>query len=661
MARRIEMVLSRHAFIGIAVASLIVMIPHVLHLPAWLSLVFVGLLGWRYLLNTRGRGSLGWTLRISLPLLLIGAIVAQYGSLLGREPGTALLAGLTAMKLLEARTRRDYMLTIFLLYLLIAADFLAEQGLIHGLYMVISTFAVTTALVLLNEPKADRLKANVRMASGLLVKAIPLMIVMYVLFPRLQGGLWGLPPDAHRGQTGLSEVMRPGAINELAQSDAVAFRVEFDAERPKASTLYWRAMLMWQTDGFEWRPGNLNNPDAEEPVVTGQPIAYTITLEPHNKRWLMTLDRPLNIPKGAQAVSGYLRWVHRPITKRVRYKMISASQHRTGMLSRAERFHGLELPKTISPRVHELAQRLRSEAGSDAAFVQAAFNYFRIQNFSYTLRPPLMGANPIDEFLFTHKRGFCGHFSAAYVTLMRAAGVPARVVTGYQGGRYSEVGNYLIVRQSDAHAWAEVWLEGRGWLRIDPTAAVSPERIELGIDAIRRIEDEGVPRDSIALSEPGLLARIGWSLREYWDYANIAWFRWIADYDWDRQNDLLKRLGMTAPSWLGLIVGAIGTVGIMLLGLALIDRQQRLHKDPLGRAWLRFCRRLARAGIQRASWEGPHDFALRASAKRPDLAPVITDMSTRFIALRYGEADNREAVRAFIKEIDKTRIPKKAA
>jgi transglutaminase-like putative cysteine protease len=642
------------------------MAPHTLELPVWLSFAVAGLLAWRYAGLHHGWYQPGRIVRYALTLFLAGAVFKEYGTLLGRDAGLAMLAGLIALKFIESRTIRDYLLVTFLLYLMIAGDFFYSQSLAHGGYMVIATLICTAALVRLNQDHARPPAISFRLAGTMLLKALPLMLIMYLLFPRLQGGLWGLPGDAYAGRTGLSDSMNPGSINQLSQNTEPAFRVEFEGAVPPNRDLYWRALIMWDTDGREWRAGKLLPLESEAPGKFGEPVNYTITLEPSNKPWLVALDRPSTVPKLAFARSGYLIQGRSLVKKRVRYDMQSQPQQRTGKVIEVIRQRSLALPDNTSDRVRQLAATWRQQYGNDRDVVQAALRHFNQNEFVYTLEPPLLGQNPVDQFLFETRRGFCEHYATSFATLMRAAGIPARIVVGYQGGEFNEGGDYMIVRQSDAHSWNEVWLENEGWVRVDPTGAIAPERIELGIDAIRRLSNQGLPLGSLSpeLLEQamrlGTLARAWRSSLMLWDNVNLQWYRWISDYSFERQEKFLNQLGVYAPTWLGMLAGLLGAVAVLTFGFAWAMRIRRKPKDPVLVVYNKFCRKLARAGLTRKPSEGANAFAERSADTMPALAAHIMGIANLYNELRYGEGsqDLLEKMRRLVKEFD---LPNKGA
>lgn len=627
-------------------------------LPLWLTLVFTLCLGWRYASDHRGWRRPGRLLRLLLLIAVVVAVYRQYGTVLGRNAGVALLVGLLGLKLLELRNARDYLLVLFLFYLVLLGAYLQEQAPWLGVWSLVVVTASLVAMLHLSQPQGLALGERLRLATTLIAKALPLMLVVYLLFPRIQGTLWGLPADAHTALTGLSDVMRPGSINSLSESTTPAFRVSFDGAMPAARELYWRGLVLTDTDGQGWsRRRTTHLAEAESFQALGEAVRYTVTLEPSNKPWMPALDLPAEIPRGARAQPGYTLEQPAPIRERLTYVLTSHPRYRTPTLAPEERAAMLQLPEHVSPRVQALAQRWRREALEPRAVAQRALAHFRTENFVYTLKPPLLGPDPVDEFLFVTRRGFCEHYTAAFVTLMRAAGVPARIVNGYQGGEINVAGNYLLVRNADAHAWAEIWTPDEGWVRADPTSAIAPERIELGIEALRRLEARGVAPGSLPAAAVLRAIQLGWfegvwlQAGWYWDIANFNWHRWVVDYGKLRQDRFLKNLGIENISWGALLALLAGGATLILLAYTVWSWRAPRRHDPVQRQYLRFCRKLAGAGLVRAPHEGALDFARRCRARRVDLNPAIEDITARYLRLRYSRAANQDEWRAFRRRV----------
>jgi transglutaminase-like putative cysteine protease len=442
----------------------------------------------------------------------------------------------------------------------------------------------------------------------------------------------------------MPDTMQPGSIRSLSESSEVAFRVDFDGAPPRQSELYWRGLVFTEFDGRGWQRGPVHRVEAASFVPQNEARRYHVTLEPSNKPWMPALDLPAIRPRGARYQSDFTLEYREPVRERLNYTLTSYTRYNTGALEPAERARALQLPPGAGPRTRALATQWQRQSSGPQQVAQAALDYFRRENFVYTLSPPLLGDDPVDEFLFDARRGFCEHYAAAFVALMRAAGIPSRVVVGYLGGELNTAGDYLIVRQSDAHAWAEIWLAERGWVRVDPTGAIAPERIELGIDAVRRLEQQGLALGSLSNDAVLRALELGWfefvarQARWYWDYTNLAWYRWVVDYGKERQEGFFAALGLDDISW-GRLTGLL-TAGVLLIMLVYALWLWRPGKstDPAQAAYLRFCRKLARAGLKRAPHEGAHAFAERAVRRRADLAGSILEITGLYEDLRYGRA-----------------------
>jgi transglutaminase-like putative cysteine protease len=624
-------------------AAVIVLLPHIARFPLWFTATLAGLFAWRTLMLRRNWPAPHRWLRFGLTLLLATLVYRQYGTLFGRDAGSALLAVMLALKFFEMRRVRDYMLGVFLVYFLIVIGFLYSQApwLVAYLFGV---FVFSTATLIRLALPGSGARYTLRLAGVLLLQALPLMLAMHVLFPRIQGTLWALPQDAYAGRSGLSEELHPGSINELSLSEEVAFRVHFAGAAPPPAQRYWRALVLWSTNGQTWtRAGEPRRPAGTGFEPDAPALAYSITLEPNAKPWLPALDLPAGAPPGVRARAGFVFETIRPAgQERRRFELVSHPRYRTGALDASERRATLRLPEQVSDRLRALARRWRQAARDDAAVVSAALQYFRVENFYYTLQPPPLGDDPMDEFLFETRRGYCEYYAAAFALLMRAAGIPARVVLGYQGGEFNPAGNYYIVRQSDAHAWAEVWLAGSGWVRVDPTAAIAPERIEYGSEGVRRLLARGAALGRLPVEAlRGMLSR-DWferaaeQARLTWDAFNTGWHRWVLDYGRERQRELLARLGIAdvTPGKLA------GLLAFLLTALILVYTLPGLLRpaahDPVLRAYQAFCRKLAQAGVVRAPAEGALSLAARGAALLPEQAEDIHAISRLYLDLRYG-------------------------
>lgn len=626
-------------------AMTLVMALHVTHLAAWVTALIVAAGLWRYLIETRGWQMPRLYLLLPLTALVTLGILVTYRGLFGRDASVALLAVMLALKLMETQTRRDTILLVFGGYFLTITAFLFNQSMLVGAFMLLPLAALTAVLIGISHPNGDLgWRFQTKLAGSLLVQATPVMLVMFLLFPRVPGPLWGVPRDAYQGMSGLSDSMEPGAISQLSLSGAVAFRVEFQEKIPANAQLYWRGPVLWHFDGRTWRMDNSILPP-ESLQSTNALTSYTVTLEPHNRNWLLMLDMPAQLPDEALQSHDGLVLSKRPVRIRMRYGGTSALSYALDPNLGDEKYRmALAIPEDINPRSRALAQQWVDEGKTPAQIVQAALSMYREQPFVYTLTPPLLGENSMDDFLFNTRRGFCEHYAGSFTYLMRAAGVPARVVTGYQGGEVNPVGNYLIVRQSDAHAWVEVWLEGRGWVRIDPTAAVAPQRIESGISSVPAAEALPV----LARRDFSLLRKLYLN----WDALNNGWNQWVLGYNQQRQMELLSRLAGSQLSWQNLTVALIALVSAVLLAIAFfLLREQRGKVDPLQKLYAEFLRKLEKAGLKRHRHEGPQDFGRRAAHRLPGQAHAIEDITETYIHLRYRSDLRPQALASFKQRI----------
>lgn len=612
------------------VAALATTAPHAQHQPLWLS-AFAGALfawgAWLWWRNDRLPGR--WPLMLLVALACAG-ILAEFRTLFGRDAGVAMLVAFMALKLLELRSRRDAVVVVTLCYFLLLTHYFYSQEIPTGLWLLAAMTVATAALVRVHGGAACAPLPTLRQAAVLMLQAVPFMVALYVLFPRIEGPLWGLPQDAHAGRSGLSAEMSPGNIASLALSGEVALRARFAGTVPPRDKLYWRGPVLELSDGVTWRP---QPGRGLAPRVDGlsAPLAYESTLEPHNQRWLLALDAPGAAPADSALSATLTATLREPLLQRRRFALTAYTDYRFNVDEDAATLRrNLALPANYHPKARELAQSWRERDADPARLVQRALELFAVEEFVYTLTPPLLGPQPVDEFLFGTRRGFCEHYSAAFVVLMRAAGVPARVVTGYQGGETNPVDGFVVVRQSDAHAWAEVWIGGRGWVRVDPTAAVSPARIESGI------------ADALPAGEalPGFARiRLGWlqQLRFRWEAINNAWTQHILGYNPERQRQFLARLGMRDPDWRRMGTALAIVCGTLLLALAAWAVWRRPRHDAATRLWNKALRRLAARQVDFAPWEPPLALVRRVESQAPDLAPAFAAIARAYLLARYGD------------------------
>jgi protein-glutamine gamma-glutamyltransferase len=604
---------------------------HAINLPLWVTFTCIGFGLWRYLLEKKQWALPKIWVLIPITILICLAILLSFGISFGRDASVSLLALMCAIKLLETKTLRDYMLIIAIAYFLIGIVFAFDQSASIFLLSLLPLTLLTTTLIQTSLPKVSRSSFVFKLAGKMLIQAVPLMLILFVLFPRIPGPIWGLSKDAYNSMTGLNDQLALGDVSNLTKDSSVAFRVQFKGAVPPANQLYWRGPVLWLQNKNKWLTSIDNVHLKQESLSTiGDAIDYTITLEPHNRKWLLLLDMPSKIPNIAKLNHDYTAIASNPIRTRIRYQATSHHQYILGKtLDVHERKMALLINKNDNPKSVALANSWSHLAPEQ--IIKQALLLFNQQNFVYTLRPPPLHEQAIDEFLFKTKKGFCEHYASSFVYLMRAAGVPARIVTGYQGGELNPNGNYLIVRQSDAHAWAEVWLEDRGWIRIDPTAAVSPERIEQGIEGSVSEIDE-LPM-MVRQDYP-------WIKKAYlnWDYLNNGWNQWILGYDNQKQLDFLKKLSGKNLSMYDIAVWMIAAIILMIFITAgMVLRKTGKKLEPAKLLYANYLKKLSKLGLYPLNNEGALNFAHRISEKFPEQQSLIIEIANRYNALLYSK------------------------
>lgn len=639
-------------------ATLLVLAPHAIHLPLWVSALCAITLAWRGLITFRGTRMPPTLLLLPLAVAAMAGIFVTYKTLLGREAGVAMAVLLVTFKLLEMHARRDLFVVIYLCFFLLLTNFFYSQSIAMGAMMVLAVVALLTAQLSFQYTGAvPPLLRRLVLACRTLGLAAPLAVALFVLFPRVQGPLWGLPGDAEAGRTGLSNSMAPGNIASLAESSEIAFRVKFQGPPPAQPQLYWRGVVFSEFDGRTWTQARGRDWRAAAQVnvdLRGAPVAYQVTLEPHREQWLFVLD----MPAGRPALPNMGTWhtgnmeirAGIQIERRMRY---DARSHLSYVLDGSTELYGrgrwLALPEGFNPKARQAGLELQREPDL-AKRVRAVLNIFRRDGFSYTLQPPLLGNNTVDDFLYRTKSGFCEHYASAFVFLMRAADIPARVVTGYQGGELNPVDGVMTVRQSDAHAWAEVWLGERGWVRIDPTAAVSPDRIERNLaralPANEQYDLQGLgAMINLQLDQNSWIAKLRFQLSAF----SNGWDQWVLSYDPQRRRSALQGLADTFGNWRTL-AGIAALVGLFVLGRALRRRQLR---DPIDALYATLGVHLDRLGLARALDEGPNAWAARIAngAIAGPKKQAILQFLQLYSVHKYGAGASASSLAATLKKL----------
>lgn len=660
-----------------------VLAPHVSDLPVWCSSAVGVLIAWRAWLTWRGHRLPHRVIPVALTCLAGIVVWLQYRTIFGKDAGVAFIVLLLGLKLLEMRARRDIFVVAFLCLFVMLTALFESQSMAMAAYLVFGLWMLTTALASVQFGRREprwRVKAGI--AARLVALAVPLMAVLFVLFPRVDGPLWGMPSDAYTAKTGLSDTMAIGSFTRVAESRELAFVARFENRLPPPDARYWRGPVLGRFDGRTWTqlPERRRAGAASLTVDPASAIDYTVTLEPSHRPWLLALDVPMTERSSGSLpmrLRSDLQLVgDRLVRDRIHYEARSYTRYRAGVgESRARLQEWLELPPGFNPRTHALGARLQEEDARGRAaepgsaeevqrhlrLVDRVLRMIRVDGFVYTLEPPALGRDAIDEFLLDTRRGYCEHFAAAFVVLMRVLDIPARVVTGYQGGEINPVNGYLEVRQRDAHAWAEVWLADRGWMRVDPTAAVAPGRIELGasgaIDEGRGLA--GFGRDG------GWLARLVRDARFNWDAIGNAWNQWVLAYNTERQSGLLAGIGIERIDWQSLTLALLAAFAAVLAGIGAMTLLRRAKRDPDLALYARACDAVARAArrearletsraatdkddaFARGAAEAPRAYHARMRAALPDrLRGASDEVLAAYERLRYASHDETPALRA---------------
>lgn len=640
-------------------------LPHLGHLPLWCALLTGVVLLWRTRLALANEALPNRWWLVAVLVVATGLTLWTHRTLLGKDAGVTMLVVLMALKTLELRARRDAFVVFFLGFFVVLTQFLYAQSLPVALAMLVAVWGLLTALVLAHMPVGQpALRQAASLAARCALAGAPVMVLLFVFFPRV-GPLWGVPADG-LSTTGLSMSMQMGSITELVADDSVALRVRFAGPAPPPAALYFRGPVLARFDGREWLPLAPPAAAAAQDLrpqlrTRGRMIDYEMTLEPSRLALLPLLEATIEAPRIDNlrvVAAGDLQWrTSRPIAERMRFSAQAWLAFDLGPFEPAPQLAAnLELPPGANPRTVAWAEALRAEprfgrgdARADArALAQAVLDHIRTAGFVYTLTPGIYAEDgnldAIDAFWLDHKQGFCEHYAAAFVVVMRAMGVPARVVTGYQGADPEPLDGFYIVRQSNAHAWAEYWQEGRGWLRADPTAAVAPDRI---VRSLRLEPARGFVANAIGGMSPALLAR----LRSGWEALNNRWNQWVLNYSRGQQLDLLKDIGFSAPSWEDLalvLIGALTTLSLAGAGWAWWERQR---VEPWTRELARLRAALRALGVDAAAHESPAAIGRRVSARFGSAGSSLAALLARLELQRYGREAANDPPAALLREL----------
>ena len=627
----VDTTLNQRSLTFLLISIALITFPHVWHVPVPLFGFFCFLWLWRFTSIWRSQWLPSRWLVLGLTLVGIGLLISQHQGLFGRDAGTRLFIVALGLKLMEIRNARDIYLIVYLAFVVAASQFLYEQSILMAGYIVLVCTVLLATLVIQNSSHVQT-KTVVKSACVIILQALPIAVVTFVLFPRLEAPRWMWLKDDSKGLSGLTRTLEPGSISNLSLSDELVFRVRFKGGIPSPQLRYWRGPVYSNTDGVRWSMSNKDKEHTPQPTFVGESYEYVLLMEPQKENWVFALDIPQTYSPSLHRNAFYQLQTDKRPSERAEYLIISRPFYNTGDIDQAEYRENLQLPKAASEKQVGLIESLGGFDETPEQFIQNLLEYFRREEFFYTLTPPLMPVDPIDTFLFETRSGFCSHYATAFVYLLRIAKIPARVVGGYQGGEINSVGGFMEIRQADAHAWAEVWLKGKGWVRFDPTAAVAPERIERGVNIDRQIASGevnfGAPvSESIALN---WLKRS----RQLWQSIDYNWQRWVINYHSVNQRQFFQLLGINGIAELAKWLVA-SVLGIILPLAWYLLRRKSMTTDTVARYYQQFCRKMAKAGIKINLGEGANDFAIRAKKHCPDLSPQIDQITATFIRLRY--------------------------
>ena len=648
----------RRPLLWLAAALLFTLPPMFDSLARWVPCVFLLALAMKFWMEPRGYRLRFTTLKLMLAAAAVFAIFASYGSLKGLEPPISFLVVLMSLKLLEAHTAREFQVMVLMGWVFCLCGFFLSQEFAIALSILAAFELLLAALIQFYRGSSPGAFWRPLATTGkILFQAAPLVVLLFVLFPRINTGFRFDFRVVGSVGTGFSDRLYPGNVAALANSSETAFRAVFpDNTGTPPGSMYWRGVVMWHCDGLEWRAPYMpkRSSGSGRQLPKGNTIRQQITLAPHGARWMFALDRPFESPRGATLSRGdYLSSVE-TIRRERKYEVVSSIGATGTELTPEERREALEVPPSISPAVRELAQSWTTQNSNPRAIVNSALQFFGTQGFSYSLTPGEYGKNGLEQFLFHRRVGFCEHYATSFATLMRLAGIPSRVVVGYLGGEYNDLGHFVLVRQTDAHAWCEVWLPGSGWTRVDPTTAVAPGRASL--DLISFLE-RGNASAQMEAGRSTFVTRLARSalftdIRLAWETLSYQWDSRILAYDADVQEVMLDSIGLANRGSFVLIIEIlIVAIALLVIYFGWMQLRARSPADQVKALYERFCQRAARLGARRDLWEGPSDFSRRAALLLPSESERIRRISDTYIALRYAlEPDGAEVV-TFAKEV----------
>ena len=658
------------------ISVLLVIIPLSVRMPLWISVIAIVCIFWRLLIFTGSLNFPGRLTRIAVVVFTLIISVSQMQNLgVGLDSAASLLALGFVFKLIEMRQKRDIYVVISLCFVMLMVAFLYSQSVVMTLYIAAVVIIITGAMIALNRsPLIVDTAGTLAMAGKIFLQAVPLTVVLFMVFPRI-APLWAVPIQSNSGTTGVTDEMSPGDISQLGRSGDLAFRVQFENILPPPhQDLYWRGLVLDAFDGETWRrtrSSSLSSSAAltnflwnsEQRIrIGGTGTYYNVILEPTQQPWIYGLHLSQPQSRNVFQSRNFELFNNGRITQRLSYDLLSFADNQTDLILRdSARSRSLGLPTTGNIQSREFARQLRASVNSDRAYAFAVLAHFQRNQFFYTLNPALLGENRIDDFLFSTLEGFCEHYASTFAFLMRAVGIPSRVIVGYQGAEYNRFENYMMVYQYNAHAWNEIWLEGEGWVRFDPTAAVSPERIEIGVEAALRNDPAFLEESLFPAMRLGSFSWLN-TMRLRLDAIEYEWNRRVVNYDEEVQFELFERLfGEITEEKVLLLL--LGLAGIVILGVALtvIRIEPGSRHDPVTKLYLKVSRELEKIGLARLRGEGPLNYRDRVAAAKPQLAGVMGELTALYVELNYRgkrrtDAQLKQQLQAFRRLLNRLQL-----
>lgn len=643
----------RAALAWILMSVLLVLVPQSLRMPLWISVVALLCIGWRVLIHSGKLNYPSRLLRIVIVVFTLLVSASQIRDLgVGLDSAASLLALGFVFKLIEMRYKRDIYVVLSLCFVMVMVSFLYSQSVVATLYIALTVVVIIGAMIALNRScQATGRTSTARLAITISLQALPLTIVLFMVFPRI-APLWAVPMQTASNSTGVTDEMTPGDLSQLGRSGNLAFRVKFEDRLPPLhQDLYWRGLVLDDFDGQTWRRTRNSSSYSvaaqlanfqfswEDRVRTfGDPLQYNVILEPTQQPWLFGLHLAEPVTNNLYESRNFELFNNGLITQRLSYDLRSYMDNQTDLiLLNSSRNRSLSLPEAGNARSIAFARELRASVASDRDFAYAVLAHFQRNPFFYTLNPPLLGDNRIDDFLFNTRSGFCEHYASTFAFLMRAAGVPARVVVGYQGAEYNRFEDYMMVYQYNAHAWNEIWLEGEGWVRFDPTGAVSPERIELGVEEALRDDPSFLQESLLSRVSRGNMSWIN-TLRLRLDAIEYEWNRRVVNYDEEVQFELFQRVfGEVTDRKVILLMVTLTTIVVLGIAISIVKLEPRSRRDPVNKLYRRVSAELDRVGLARFKGEGPVDYCERVSRQRPELGAVMQELTALYLAMCYED------------------------